>query len=410
MRNRIALFILMILLASCGSPSTSTIEPTAETVLETTLPLISATSSPPTPAASTATPSPSNTAQSTGAVLTETPEPEASAVVRGGNATASPTPPTAVVMDPLESPNRNRVVDHLSLALFDQIPEEYLAAARALRMVYVDASVGQNINEGLDCLAAPSWRQSPAACRRDYVNQPGGEWKTFNQIELESNLVPQRIRFDPDSARYDRSNWTFVAMPALWDTILRDFVVEIVPEYVNQKDVLSYQFNYLHVAPDSPIADAEEGFFVDQPRQGFYPNRDRWDISDMEALEAQYPEKTFIYWTTSLSRAIGSNVSTQFNNQMRAYAAANNKYLFDVADILSHDALGQPCYDNRDGVEFCGVNGCENHPDDGHYYPAICQDYTTETEGGHLGSVSAGKIRLAQGFWILMALIAGWQP
>jgi hypothetical protein len=41
---------------------------------------------------------------------------------------------------------------------------------------------------------------------------------------------------------------------------------------------------------------------------------------------------------------------------------------------------------------------------------AICQDYTTETEGGHLGSVSAGGIQIAKAMWVLMARISGWNP
>ncbi|MBE0411782.1 MAG: hypothetical protein IBX69_18800 [Anaerolineales bacterium] len=51
---------------------------------------------------------------------------------------------------------------------------------------------------------------------------------------------------------------------------------------------------------------------------------------------------------------------------------------------------------------------CEDYPDDGLDLPAICQDYTTEVDGGHLGSVSGGKIRVAKAFWVLMAQIAGW--
>ncbi len=52
----------------------------------------------------------------------------------------------------------------------------------------------------------------------------------------------------------------------------------------------------------------------------------------------------------------------------------------------------------------------ENYPSDGLNRPAICQHYTTETDGGHLGSVSAGKIRVAKAVWVLMAQLAGWQP
>ena len=87
--------------------------------------------------------------------------------------------------------------------------------------------------------------------------------------------------------------------------------------------------------------------------------------------------------------------STQFNDEMRRYAIEHEKVLFDAADILSHDRNGQPCYD----IVNDGVN-----------YPAICVDYTTESVGGHLGSVSGGKISMAKAFWVLMAQIAGWNP
>jgi hypothetical protein len=81
-----------------------------------------------------------------------------------------------------------------------------------------------------------------------------------------------------------------------------------------------------------------------------------------------------------------------------------------VADILSHDPSGAPCYDNRDGVYFSNGNQSENYPNDGINRLAICPHYTTELDGGHLGSVSTGKIRVAKAFWVLMAQIAGWRP
>jgi hypothetical protein len=96
---------------------------------------------------------------------------------------------------------------------------------------------------------------------------------------------------------------------------------------------------------------------------------------------------------------------------MRQYARDYKVILFDVADIEAHTHLGAKCFDNRDGVSYCDhADNCENYPDDGLDIPAICQDYTTEPNGGHLGSVSAGKIRIAKAFWVLMARIAGWNP
>jgi hypothetical protein len=81
-----------------------------------------------------------------------------------------------------------------------------------------------------------------------------------------------------------------------------------------------------------------------------------------------------------------------------------------VADILSHRPDGQPCYDNRDGVPYNNGARSENYPNDGINTEAICPQYTTEVDGGHLGAVSAGKIRVAKAFWVLMAQIQGWNP
>jgi hypothetical protein len=101
---------------------------------------------------------------------------------------------------------------------------------------------------------------------------------------------------------------------------------------------------------------------------------------------------------------------------MRAYAQQHNMWLFDVAAIESYTDLGVPCYDNRDSVNYCSLRSdgsvieCENLPNDFQNFPAICQDYTTDTDGGHLGSVSAANVRIAKAFWVLMARVAGWNP
>src|SRR5690606_31741546 len=122
----------------------------------------------------------------------------------------------------------------------------------------------------------------------------------------------------------------------------------------------------LNVASGDDIASPSAGFFAN--------NANKWDVFDLESYIAQHPGKTFIFWTTSLARAIGTQTATDFNAQMRQYAAQNGKILLDFADIISHTDTGQPCYDNN--------------PNDGVEQPAICRDYTTEVNGGHLGSVS----------------------
>lgn len=391
--------IVSLLVVSCSGPVVQSTN-TATAVLQDTPTAVQTAAHTPTLAAATATFTPTRPAATATTASTPTlTEP-----------TAAPTETQAAASAQL--PNGAIVVDHNSVALFELIPEEYLTAARNLHMVFMDQSVGKNVSDGLDCLASPSWADSPAFCRRDYdkINGSQWEWKTYTGADLQAGSVPKVIQFSADSTRYNRSNWTFIAETGGWDEYLSKFLQNHAPVLINNNDVLSFQFTYLHVASGSTIADPKEGFFADQPHDGYYSNRDRWDISDLRDYEAKNPNKTFIYWTTSLAREIGSAESTAFNDQMRQYAIANHKPLLDAADILSHDPNGQPCYDNRDGVEYCGPKGCENTPDDNLNYPAICQAYTTESDGGHLGSVSGGRIQMAKAFWVLMAQIAGWRP
>ncbi len=311
-------------------------------------------------------------------------------------------PAARVAASPLDpAAGRGFVIDHRHVEWFAFIPPDKLAAAGALRMLFSDRSVGQNVNESLDCLTAASWPQSPALCRRDYVDE--WNWKTFSLADWENKRVPARILFDPDPVTYNRTHWTFEYRAGDWSELTRDFVTSLAPQYLPDKDVLSYQFSYLNVDEGSDIADPQRGFFADQP--------ERYDVHDLEALISAHPDKVFVFWTASLARGIGSSVATQFNARLRAYCAQRGHVLFDFADIESHTPEGRPCFDNRDGIPYEAMNGrYENYPDDGHDYPAICQDYTTEVDGGHLGSVSAARIEIAKGLWVLMARLAGWEP
>lgn len=344
----------------------------------------------------TDSPEPSLEASPTNEALPDTPLPVEESPTLEPSGTVVASEPTDASQEIFTRAGNPIIVDHTSVDLFDQIPDEYLEAARNTRMMWADRSVGVNIDEGLNCLTAASWASSPAHCRVDYI---GSSWN----FQSYSSGAPARITFEPDPVRYDRSNWVFEILAEDWSPYTHAFITELAPRYIDQVDVLSYQFTYLNVEEGNDIADPEKGFFSNNP--------DKTDIYDLEAFMAEHPDKTFIFWTTSLARAIGSRVSTEFNDQMRQYAKERNMVLFDVADIESHTDQGFPCYDNRDGVEYCNQQGkCENHPDDGVEFPAICQDYTTETNGGHLGSVSGGKIRIAKAFWVLMAQIAGWEP
>jgi len=278
------------------------------------------------------------------------------------------TPEPTVTVSP---PGGGLVINHNSVALYSQIPSQYLRAAEQIKFRFMDRSVGNDINNGLTCLSASSWEASPSHCRNDYVDATLGDFDLYTNY----NLSPTLIRFPGGN---NRTNIEFVYHEATWEDDL-DYFIAQYPSYQNW-DIFTMQHNYLHVAEGSTIDNVY-----------FDPNYPGTNIYDLIALEARYPDKTFVYWTTSLARSIGTADAQSFNNQMRTWAAQNGKILLDVADIESHAPNGSAC------VNSAG-------------YEVICRHYTTNPEGGHLGSVSGGKIQIAKAIWVMLAQIAGWQP
>lgn len=82
-------------------------------------------------------------------------------------------------------------------------------------------------------------------------------------------------------------------------------------------------------------------------------------LDAMSQLELDYPEVMFIYMTGHLDGGGPDGNLYARNNQIRAFCAANNKVLFDFADIESYDPDGNYYPDGGDGCEWC-VNWCNN--------------------------------------------------
>ena len=201
--------------------------------------------------------------------------------------------------------------------------------------------------------------------------------------------------FNPSTTIYNRNNWSYEFWGDHPENGVSDYWYDKIDYFVNRGNqiitndptvsALSFQFSYLEVDNGSNIADSANGYFSSTTSHS--------NVSDIEAFESAHPGISMIYWTSSLAKNIGTSEATDFNNQVRNYVQNNNKYLLDVADIESHDPDGNLCY---------GITP------ESSAYPAICPDYTTETTGGHLGSVSGGKIAIAKAYWVLMACVAGW--
>lgn len=254
------------------------------------------------------------------------------------------------------------VVDHTSVALFDSIPEEYIAAARALRIAWWDKSVGGQLSDAL------------------------------SKLQLA----------DP---RYNRANWRYQMWPASgcggWYDVAACFYAQAGP-LMDQYDILSFQYSYLEVGLGSTI------------NQYWRDTNSVLEANDHMLFLMDHGKSMVLLWTTSLSRDSGSAEATAFNATMREYSRQTGHALFDMAAILSHKPDGTPCYDNRDGVHYKQPNTDppkeENYPDDGRNEPAICGEglYTVEAFGGHLTALA--KDRVARALWVLMAQLAGWVP
>ena len=162
--------VLVFVMAACRPGST----PLATSIPPTTQVIIS-----PTEVQSFPTTHPSETA------LPPTQTPVATLAIPNPSSTPSVTPvaPTSTEQSQPSPQSKAIIVDHTSIELFDQIPEEYLAKARELRMMFADASVGKNIDDSLNCLTAKSWATSFPACRNDYVDDDWN-WKTFSQADF----------------------------------------------------------------------------------------------------------------------------------------------------------------------------------------------------------------------------------
>ena len=124
----------------------------------------------------------------------------------------------------------------------------------------------------------------------------------------------------------------------------------------------------------------------------------------MNQLEIDLPDVTFIYMTGHLNGGgVEGNVN-QRNNQIRDFCTANDKVLFDFADIESYDPDGTP-FLHLGADDQCNYSG-GNWADEwcaAHGNPPECTTCSTCAHSRDLNCHKKGEA-----FWWLMARVAGW--
>jgi hypothetical protein len=262
----------------------------------------------------------------------------------GPSPNTNPTPTAA---------GRPIIADHNAAAAFDRIPAEWLdAAKRNLKMYYGHSSHGAQITAGM----------------QDIQTKLGSNYSVnVGQGSLPSTRGALAVF---DASTYD---WT-------------DFYpgVEAVLNSNPQINVAMYMWCGQHAVG------------------AWQANLEAY-LADMQRMEQRYPKVTFIYATgNAMEQDCTGCIREKFNEQLRQFAKANNKVLFDFGDLDAWHNGKQTTYACP---SWCDRYGCIP----GKKVPANAAEWggsNYENPCGHALFPSCEN--KAKAFWWLAARLAGW--
>jgi hypothetical protein len=269
---------------------------------------------------------------------------------------------------------------------------------------------GLRVPSGLNCLGWTDLERGPFEGGRP--NSCGCPQGALNQRW--ENICRDQTVFLPAHPQYNRENWEFEVHPY---RVKSDNIKDIrnanpgwqnkVNYFIERVDNLAPDENYDYVSFKMGYVEGptlNEHFFTNNDEiynsNGSLNYNDQHPgVANLEALSVEHPEFDVIWTTAALSRLVEVNDQGQphiqvFNAQLRNYALANNKILFDLADIESHLPDGTPCY----GIDRNGnpVN-----------VVTVCDEYVDEEISGHLNALGTNQV--AKAIWVMMARLSGWE-
>lgn len=235
------------------------------------------------------------------------------------------------------------VVNHESVADFEQIPEAYIIAAKTnLRLSYGHTSHGSQIVTGMEMLSAENSLYA---------------YTTGSSGFLCDTCIP---------GAYDLGNPDYTA----WFSATRNYLNGAG----SSRNVIMWSWcGEASSATSDIIANSY--------------------LANMNQLEQEFPGVDFVYMTGHLDGTGETGNLKMRNQQIRDYAIANNKILFDFADIESWDPNGIYYPNESDACAWCSTWAATH----------TCPSCSSCAHSHCFNCYNKGKA-----FWYLMARLAGW--
>ncbi len=259
------------------------------------------------------------------------------------------------------------LVNHENFDECDNMSAATITAASALKVVFEHASTGQDIvgDSDTDCSAG-----------QNYDNTEDCGLRELHAINSRYNCdrlsLTEYESLDPTwfSTHSGLQSWRRNNPPP--STKLSQFL-GMASNVLSAIDVAMYKYCWIDVWPETT------GYVSDGAAYAAS------EISQRETFEAENPDVIMPYWTMPLESTESFPQRDAYNDAIRTYCAANDKWLIDMADIENY---------TTSDVKVTDVGG----------YDTADASYT-QADGGHL--VTAGRLRMARAYWTLLGLIVG---
>lgn len=345
-------------------------------------------------------------------------------------AVASPASATIGILDNEVQDTSTIVIDHTSVALYDQIPAYYLAEAKKMFLNVPGESDSRAFKNGLVYLAQqnPTFTASvrdsgpPEGPRSDALRFSGAHWGDVDTATGWLAWYGEEDWFTSDMSkertkahiRYSSNAGTTIS------AIGFGWCVDMCRSSGGTSGVDPvYQVKWAGSTVGGPDGNLPWG--LDDGDFSVTGNSVNLDTYLIANEEYQYFANTNgiatkVFLTTGPLRdncggehpAEGVGYQTSLKHErIRQYALSHpGSILFDFADIMSYNDNGQVL--TRSYTNLAGVVVTYNsmHPANMLNFDGSVNTEATDADGDHIGQ--AGSLRIGKAAWVLMARIAGW--